>query len=158
MINVHPEALTRHYGVHGPAIRRTFGQTGAGHPFDEDTDSDDESIGSEEAHGERDHALRSHLGDEAVDVPPSLNPFDSDADKTTFKVALDIVHNNRITPDGYGVLPHKWEDDGYPTLEVLQTGRRGTQELVVALPDDIWHPRAELWARGLDVMYRILNS
>ena len=90
-------------------------------------------------------------------TPRHENPFDSDADMETFNRALQSVQSEGIVPDGYGILPEEWEEDGYPTYEILKVGRRGKKELRVALPHEVWRPRAELWIQALVVMTGILE-
>ncbi|KAK6981346.1 hypothetical protein R3P38DRAFT_2396312, partial [Favolaschia claudopus] len=43
----------------------------------------------------------------------------------------------------------EWEGEMYPAFEIIKSGRKGSKELRVALPDSIWRPRAELWGRAL---------
>ena len=100
-------------------------------------------------------ACRVH-GKEIV-TPRNENPFESDADIETFNEALQSVQSEGIVPDGYGILPEEWDDDGYPTYEILKVGRRGTKQLRIALPHEIWKSRAELWTQALVVMTGLLE-
>lgn len=64
MEGVSPEELADYYGVHGPTQGRRRGQTGAGHPQDENdsSDSSDDEPNEEE--------------EESVEVDESHSPFD----------------------------------------------------------------------------------
>jgi hypothetical protein len=53
------------------------------------------------------------------------------------------------------LIPDEWEDNEYPSVEIIRSGRRGGKELRVALPDFVWRPRAELWGQALDILSRI---
>ncbi|KAK7029110.1 hypothetical protein R3P38DRAFT_2368283, partial [Favolaschia claudopus] len=53
---------------------------------------------------------------------------------------------------GYGLLREEWEGEIYPAFEIIKSGRKGSKELRVALPDSIWRPRAELLGRALAFM------
>lgn len=92
---------------------------------------------------------------DAVEVPGTENPFASDADEQVFHAALEILHAEQTVPHGYYLLEDEWEGGSYPTLEILQSGRRGRREITISLPDSIWRPRAEMWARAVDLLVRL---
>jgi hypothetical protein len=50
------------------------------------------------------------------------------------------------------MLPEEWDESGYPVFETVKLGRRGGKELHIALPDEIWRPRAVVWCQALEVM------
>ena len=52
-------------------------------------------------------------------------------------------------------LTGEWEEDLYPSFEILRSGRRGGKELHIAMPDFIWRPREELWGQALDILNRL---
>lgn len=99
---------------------------------------------------------QANIQHEAVDVPAHEPPFRQADVLAAFCTALDTVHENGILPIGFGIRVEEW-DDGYPTSEVIQFGRRGTREKVISLPPEIWRPRAERWCQGLSVMLCILD-
>ncbi|KAF8209154.1 hypothetical protein K438DRAFT_1572843, partial [Mycena galopus ATCC 62051] len=160
--NVHPSILQRYYGVHGPVARRAPGETGAGQLDDEDvpipsvadeeeeSDSDDDEKDDLQRRVEQAHAANFHH--EPVSVPKHANPFPDAETMQIFHAALSAADENGLVPPGYGLLPEEWEEDVYPSFEILKSGRRGGKELRVALPDSIWRPRAEMWGRGLAIL------
>ncbi|KAJ7137897.1 hypothetical protein C8R44DRAFT_606958, partial [Mycena epipterygia] len=162
--NVHPSILAQHHGVHGRETRRLPGQTGAGQLEDEDVplpsvhnadDSDEDSDSDDdlEARIEAAHALDFHH--EPVPVPKYAEPFQDDAMMQLFHNTLSAANEDGIVPEGYGLLPQEWENGVYPSFEILKSGRRGSKQLRVALPDSIWRPRAEMWGRGLAILDQI---
>jgi hypothetical protein len=156
---VHPDVIDRYYGVHGPGTRRAPGQTGAGQLDDEDIpipQSDSEG-GESDSHLEEqiEDAQAHNFHHEAVPVPKHAPPFDDDETMQLFYDTLLAAHDHGIIPPGYGLRPEEWDEGGYPTFEILKSGRRGGRELRVALPDSIWRPRAELWGRALAILNEI---
>ncbi|KAJ7720708.1 hypothetical protein B0H16DRAFT_1666429 [Mycena metata] len=162
--DVHPTILERYYGVHGRTASRASGQTGAGQLDDEDVplpppahgDDDDSEDSQIENNGhlaqqiEDAHANNFHH--DPVPVPKHANPFPDDTTMQIFHEALSAANDVDLVPEGYGLLPDEWVDGVYPTFEILKSGRRGTKQLRVALPDSIWRPRAEMWGRGLAIL------
>jgi hypothetical protein len=157
---VHPSVIQRYYGTHGPERRRLPGQTGAGQlddeeislppdgPSDDSEEEDDLEEQIEEAHAENFHH-------EAVSVPKHSNPFDDDQSMQLFYDSLEAAIHAQIIPPGYGLLPEEWDNGGYPSFEILKSGRRGGRQLRVALPDAVWRPRAEMWGRALAILEQI---
>lgn len=92
----------------------------------------------EEAHAENFHH-------EAVAAPKHANPFPDDESITLFYNALEAAIHQGIVPSGYGLRPEEWGEEGYPSVEILKSGRRGGRQLRIPLPDGIWQPRAEQW-------------
>ena len=70
----------------------------------------------------------------------------------TFDTTLEALCAHNGLPVGFGVTDEELGNDGYETQEVLRTGKRGLKELTVALPDHIWRPRTEKWAKALHLM------
>jgi hypothetical protein len=93
---------------------------------------------------------------DGVDVPVHEHPFPRADIHAVFLTALEQVQESQILPSGLGIRVEEWED-GYPTSEVIQKGRRGTREYVIPLPIDIWLPHAERWCQGLSVMLAVLH-
>ncbi|KAF8147914.1 hypothetical protein K438DRAFT_1625828 [Mycena galopus ATCC 62051] len=157
---VHPNVIERYYGTHGPERRRASGETGAGQLNDEEipappstSDSDSEDADSLEEQIEEAHAENFHH--EAVAVPKHANPFDNNESMQLFYDSLEVAIQQEIVPSGYGLLEDEWDEDGYPSFEILKSGRRGGKQLRIALPDGIWRPRAEMWGRALAILDQI---
>jgi hypothetical protein len=170
MANIHPDTINRYYGVDSIEQTRSDGQTGAGHPDDEDIDSEtgdtDVEDGSEGDESDGDHqwtALQCQIAsDQAhnirhkpVKVARHHNPFATPEAETEFRDILALVVESRTIPGGYGVLVDEWED-GYPEREIIKTGLRG-KGLEVVLPEEVWFPRAVLWTQALDVMTQLVE-
>lgn len=91
---------------------------------------------------------------EPVEVPDHRNPFGEQPRlEDFFFQALNQVRQRGIIPPGYEILPQEWDEEGYPPIEVLKLGRR--KVLKVALSDEQWRPRAELWVQGLDILTKL---
>ncbi|KAJ7023809.1 hypothetical protein C8F04DRAFT_969811, partial [Mycena alexandri] len=153
--------IEHHYGTFGPPLQREPGQTGAGQLEDEDiplppNDFDDEEDEEEDdLAAQIEEAQTGHFHHEPVPVPKHANPFDDDESTGLFYDALEEAINRELIPPGYGLLPEEWGEEGYPTFEILKSGRRGGRQLRVALPDAIWRPRAEMWGRALAILNQI---
>lgn len=153
---VSPDVLERYYGTTGHNPRRRADQTGAGHPPDEEDDDDEgDEEGSLPQRIAADH--EQNFLDTAVKAPRHSNPFRDETVMAAFTTALAQVQNLGHIPRGFGMLPDEWENEEYPTFEVLRSGRRGTKELRIALPDRIWRPRAVRWVQALDVMSQLIE-
>jgi hypothetical protein len=160
---IHPDVIDQYYGVHGTATERAPGETGAGHLPDEDVPTVEHGTMEMDEDDWQDledgitAAQASNFHHEPVAVPKHANPFADEHDMQLFQSALVKAHELNVVPSGYGLLPIEWDDDSYPTYEIIRTGRRGVKELRVALPDFIWRPRAESWGRALDILYHIIH-
>ncbi|KAG1827436.1 uncharacterized protein BJ212DRAFT_1474588 [Suillus subaureus] len=143
---VHPDIIRQYYGTAGRPIHCAPHQTGAGHPSDEvysasrstDGESDNEEseeewedindaedIGTEDLQElpqliAADH--NAHFYHKPVCVPKHASPFRSATLYNTFCQALDQVQEAEHIPDGFGILPHEWDDDEYPLHEIIQSG------------------------------------
>jgi hypothetical protein len=71
-----------------------------------------------------------------------------------FFAGLDEVEAEGALPAGFGVRPEEWEDGCYLSLETLKTGKKRKE--LVSLPDHVWRPRAEKWARAFHCMRRMM--
>ncbi|KAJ3887249.1 hypothetical protein GG344DRAFT_56024 [Lentinula edodes] len=101
--------------------------------------------------------IRSQFHHAPVRVPKHENPFASEIQLNTFNECLVSCLEENIIPSGFGVLGEEWGDEGYPSFEILKSGRRGTRELRIPLPVDEWLPRAELWVQALVLMDSLLE-
>ncbi|KAJ7701590.1 hypothetical protein B0H17DRAFT_901081, partial [Mycena rosella] len=154
---IHPDVIKELYGVHGAVVQRAPGETGAGQLDDEEVPSLAEDgldlvvedwedmidkIGATNEH---------HFHHEPVPVPKHDNPF-SDETLQLFDAALAEANHLRVIPPGYGLRQDEWENGTYPAFEIIKSGRKGSKELRVALPDFVWRPLAQMWGRALAVL------
>ena len=102
------------------------------------------------------HELSCNVKHKAIPAACHQDPFT----EPQFHILLDQAFNKLVElndiPVGYGVQRNEWEDDEYPLFEVIKLGRK-QQETQVALPEDIWYPRAIKWVRGLHGLNKMLN-
>ncbi len=161
--NVSSAELEQHYSVHGNPVHRLPGQTGAGHPADENdfsdvaeasVEHDGDWLDMDEAEAAVDEANRNTYT-EPIPVPEHNSPFVSDAEMQAFAIMLSQYEDSGFIPAGYGMSRREWENGTYPTIQVIPVGRRGSRQLEIGLPESIWQPRSELWVRGLDIMNKI---
>lgn len=154
--------LQEHYGTEGRIKKRYLGQSGAGHPPDEDDtfnipleqDNGSEWV-DEDNHNNGEEALEEEL--DSAPVPPHSNPFSTE-DYQTFRGVLQSLNETGYLPEGYGICRDEWDNGRYPTLEVITTGRRGARQLEIGLVDHIWRPRAENWVRALYVFNLVVHD
>ncbi|KAF9033010.1 hypothetical protein BDP27DRAFT_1245711 [Rhodocollybia butyracea] len=163
---VDPNLLRRFYGVHGKPVQRQAHQTGAGHPPDEeqsDTDSKGTDDGSEwmgighSGENELEGEDKNEFNAEAVEAPVHTNPFQNDETYRVFEAALDRLDETGQIPLGYSIHPSEWEEDGYPALGSIRSGRKGSKRLEIALPDSVWRPRSVRWVQGLYLMDQLMD-
>jgi hypothetical protein len=143
---VHPDVIQQYYGIRGHEYQCAPGQTGAGHPPDEDWMDLGEQVAADQS---------TNVHHEAVEVPGNEDPFSSDQQRDAFRTALAAVQEQALLPHGYGLHQDEWETESYPAYEIMKSGWRGTKELRVALPNFQWQPRAELWGQALDILNHI---
>ena len=103
------------------------------------------------------HGIQSQFHHAPVDVPKHTNPFPENENSTRFNKLLLVCIEQNIQPIGDNIREDEWNDEGYPTIEVLQSGRHGIKEQRIALPIEHWLPRAQLWVQALVVMKEMLN-
>ncbi|KAJ7599816.1 hypothetical protein C8J56DRAFT_879593 [Mycena floridula] len=162
-----PSVLEHYYGTTRGSVRRRPHQTGAGHPADEE--SSDEEITGDSSDSDSSASRSADLADQiaedhdsnflhdAVDTPRRVNPFPEPTVRRIFEDALATITGAGHVPAGFGILPDEWEDGEYPSFEILRSGRRGTKELRISLPDTIWRPRAVQWVQALDIMTQLIE-
>jgi hypothetical protein len=157
---VHPDVINQYYGVHRRRSRGNAGgsQTPEGY---EDVSADQDAMDEGDWLDLEDRVAadqESNFHHEAVEAPKHANPFPNELYQETFEEALTLILDQgeeSEIPSGYGLLPEEWEDEEYPSVEIIKTGRRGGKELRIALPDFQWRPRAVLWGQTLDIMNRL---
>jgi len=162
--NVPAAELEQNYGIHGRPIHRLPGQTGAGHPADEDdvwdhiakisVERNDDWVDMDEA---ATNEVNQNTYNEPIPVPAHNIPFVSDAELEAFRIRLSQYEDSKFIPAGYGMLSDEWENGVYPTIQVIPVGHRGSRQLDIGLPDIIWRPRSQVWVRALDIMNQIQN-
>jgi hypothetical protein len=143
---LHPDIINEYYGTTSARIHRQRGQTGAGHPPEEQVNDIAEQI-AEDQDGNVRH--------DAIPVPRHESPFDSDQTEAVFFDMLNRAHTEGLVPIGYGVTANEMEG-GWEQFEMIQTGRRRRNGFSVDIPEDLWLPRARLWVQGLHLMNQIL--
>jgi hypothetical protein len=156
------EQLNRHYGIYGNEIQRLPGQTGAGHPADEDHDDVDLDAGPDDNDwidiNDANNAIaeaENNVYTEPVSVPGNNNPFASENEMHLFARTLHQHQVQGYIPAGYGMLWDEWEGGVYPTIQMIPSGQRGSKQLRIGLPDNRWRSRSELWVQALDIMIRL---
>ena len=117
---VHPDVIQQYYGVHGRKHQRAPGQTGAGHPPDEDWMDLGERVAADQS---------ANIHHEAVDVPDHEDPFLSNQQRDAFCTALAAVQEQVLLPRGYGLHQDEWETESYPAYNIIKSGRQGTKDL-----------------------------
>ncbi|KAJ7649692.1 hypothetical protein FB45DRAFT_961 [Roridomyces roridus] len=158
---IHPDAINRYYGVHGPRLRRPRNQTGAGNDPEE---VEEEDVGAvdvsdeEELENQIGADLQKNIRHEPVKVPRHRSPFKDAELQDLFVQQLEALQlQPDVLPEDYGILEEEWEEEDYPEIEVFRPGTQG-KELSIILPRQIWYPRAARWAQALDFMSRILHE
>ncbi|KAJ7485618.1 hypothetical protein FB451DRAFT_1023495 [Mycena latifolia] len=159
---IHPDAISRYYGVEGPQ-RRPRGATGAGHASDDEGDpeeSDDESEldPEEELENQIQADQAENIRHAPVKVARHKSPFEELEHEEAFLELLEVVLSQpEVLPEDYGVVEEEWDEENYPETETIRTGTNG-KELVVVLPRDDWFPRAVQWAQALDLLTRVMHD
>lgn len=131
------------YGTAGPVVVHPPGHTGAGHLNDEDNgttsvdSSDSESDGSDDDLDLEGFDTDRQFLPKPVKTPRHICPFTNE-EMAIFDETLQLAVEAEILPIGYGICPEEWEDNHYPSVEIIQTGRKGAKELSVQLPDFVW--------------------
>lgn len=134
---VHPTVLDQYYGVEVLPRHHHPGQTGAGHP---DEDDDAVTIDNEELEY-TEHLIGDDLEEsirhDTIPVPPKTCPF-SPTSLDVFLATLSEVQEQGIVPDGYGLKTEEWEETFYPLSETIMFGVGGKKKLNVILSVDLW--------------------
>ena len=91
-------------------------------------------------------------------VPDTTGLFDNGDTVQLFSAALTEYMAEADLPAGYGIREDELGVEGYETYEVLQIGKRGRKEMTISLPEQVWRPQTELWAKALHVMSYLIYS
>lgn len=149
------EEIQENYGVYGTPINRLPGQTGAGHPSDEEDVLIPADVSQDNDWEDAEDETTPNIRHPPVPVPDQANPF-SEEEMIAFSTSLQDYETRGFNPPGYGLLDDEWDGVPYPAVEVLPTPRHGSKGLRIGLPSHIWRPRAERWGRALFIMNFIL--
>ncbi|KAJ7497850.1 hypothetical protein B0H11DRAFT_1715680 [Mycena galericulata] len=160
---IHPDSINRYLGVLGRKQHRGPNQTGAGHPMDDDNDSDEEDP---EIHNDVEAGIENRVSrDQAhnirhapIKVARHQSPFENADQEAMFSDLLQVILDAEgDLPEDYGVREEEWDGEDYPETEVIRPGTRG-KEIVVVLRREEWFPRAIQWVQALDIMTRVLSQ
>ncbi len=146
------DLIQQFYGTSGTPIMRRRGQTGAGHPSDEDGDQDS---ASRHENSTIEHEALPNMHAHPVAVPRHDCPFTSE-ERVLFASGLEKLHLENRIPLNYGAHPSEWTSP-YVPYEDIPVGR-SRNTIRVSLPDAIWLKRSQLWVQALYVQTYILES
>lgn len=156
---IHPDIIRQYYGTAGKPMHCAPHQTGAGHPSDEvysasgstngESEEEWKDIDDFEGSGVKIEDLQelsqliaaghdAHFHHKPVHIPKHASPFNSATLYNTFHQVFTQIQEAGLIPEGFGVPPHKWNNDEYSSHEIIQSGQQGTKELQIPLPDFIW--------------------
>ncbi|KAK6983886.1 Integrase catalytic domain-containing protein [Favolaschia claudopus] len=96
-----------------------------------------------------------HIRHDAIEVADNQSPFESSEALGIFSDILKDVSLQGIIPTNFGVAQSEWEGNSYGETEFVKVGRKDVE---IALPFDIWWPRAVLWAQGMEIMIRMQEA
>ncbi|KIK52362.1 hypothetical protein GYMLUDRAFT_251303 [Collybiopsis luxurians FD-317 M1] len=160
------ELIKDFYGTTDCLPPRPPGHTGAGYLGDDEPDSDRNSSdeGDESDLDDLSQQIEyiasvghSEFLPKPVKAPRASCPFTGD-ELHLYEAGLSSAARQKILPPGYGICADEWEDDHYPAVEIIRSGRKGGKEISVQLPTFIWYPRGHLWVLALSIMERILED
>lgn len=100
------------------------------------------------------HDQAGNVHSEPVTVPDADSPFATANDETAFRQSVQELQEADYIPPLFA----ESIADGYPPYKYIRYGRRGKKELRVALPHELWYPRALLWAQALHVLSRVIDD
>ncbi|KAG8704993.1 hypothetical protein FRC09_003212 [Ceratobasidium sp. 395] len=96
----------------------------------------------------------------AVKAPRAVNPFQDPNTEAQFHTELARCLEECRIPEGYGVLKAEWRNlkgKAYPGTGSIVVGAR-KQKYELRMPVEVWLPRAQKWAIGLDLLERFLHA
>jgi hypothetical protein len=97
-----------------------------------------------------------NVGHDAVAVPHSRNPFQSEEQLQIFFNAFQEVQEQGLIPPNLGVSAEELHDFPYPDSHTLFIGKKKRNSNKISLPIEIWFPRAVRWAQGLYTMTALI--
>ncbi|KAK7471321.1 hypothetical protein VKT23_002730 [Stygiomarasmius scandens] len=87
-----------------------------------------------------------------VAIPKHSEPFSTTQHRQNFQKVFENIVDDDFLPAGFGILEDEWENEEYPSSEILKSGRRGGKEIHIPLPVEEWLPLARLWVQALVAM------
>jgi hypothetical protein len=185
--DVDPELLVHSYGVdarpgplnHHVGDYSSEDEDGGEHADDDEEDSSDLEF-DDQCHGNGDvpnpesnpfqaagisqfppaivDETRTHIKHPPVKVPRHSNPFVGrpEQEQAFLSMLNDPNRQNEHIPIGFNVHRHEWDNGQYPTHQGLKIGARRRVQLV-ELPAELWLPRAQRWARGVNILYSFFD-
>ncbi|KZV99133.1 hypothetical protein EXIGLDRAFT_804699 [Exidia glandulosa HHB12029] len=142
---VHPDAIQEYYGADEDEAEREAA--------DDNVEHADIAFGVVAGRVRKAQAGNVHNSDSAK-VPATASPIENDTELAEFMRCFQEVRDTAFIPHGFGL--HEDEFDGdYPAQESIPYGKRGTRELMVDLPQEVWYPRAVLWAQAVYTLARL---
>ncbi|KAF8063978.1 hypothetical protein FPV67DRAFT_1419869, partial [Lyophyllum atratum] len=148
---IHPDIIKTFYSQRENPSSHGDGNSANEHPDRELAEEDWQDMENAVA-----VAHEKNFNHEPVNVPKHADPFPDEGVRRAFTLALADVQSNGLVPTGLGLLPEEWDDDTYPSFEMIKSGQNRTKDIRVALPDLVWRPRAILWGQALDILNRIM--
>jgi hypothetical protein len=176
--NIAPEVLQNSLGIDEEQVSHVAGTTGAGASIEDaylnasttgiPGDADDlaeSGLSTEELDALElvRHQLSSeesrHVRHPPVKVPTKCPPFQDVETEDLFWEAVSLAMTDEQSfPVGYGVLPDEWEQDTYPEFHYIGTTRKQSDVFNIALPSQLWYPRAVEWVTALHIMESFLTT
>ncbi|KAG8770773.1 hypothetical protein FRC12_004067 [Ceratobasidium sp. 428] len=95
----------------------------------------------------------------AIRTPRAASPFHNKDLEAEFLASLTRSLEECEIPEGYGVLKAEWrrlKGKAYPSTGSIIVGAR-KQKYDLRMPVEVWLPRAQKWAIGLDLLERFLH-
>lgn len=93
----------------------------------------------------------------AVKGPKQINPFEGNPEQEAiFWETVSTKQENRVIPEGYGLIPGEHNYENYDSVEMLPVGGKGSGKAIqIILPKAKWLPRIVLWLQALETMYEM---
>lgn len=140
--NVPLDILERYLGVYGDQTRQHTGQTGTSTSVDEWNTMVTQISADQQG----------NIRHDGITPPPTNHPFPNPTIEEIFRKALQNVESEGLLPNNYRIRDDEWNNEEYPSKEVIQFGRGSRKCLKVKLPVNIWKPRAERWCQAHSIM------
>lgn len=157
------DLIEQFYGVTADLPQRHAGQSGAGHPPEENSDVADEE--NEPAGSVEDNSCMDELAQtqdenvrhDAIPVAEHRSPFDL-TQEAFFDALLDAAFSGHVIPDGYGLSDGELASEPWNQFQDIGVGRKRASHLCVELPVAVWLPRARQWVQALEIMNHLVFS
>ncbi|KAF8596952.1 hypothetical protein BDV93DRAFT_562817 [Ceratobasidium sp. AG-I] len=106
------------------------------------------------------HEAMAHTNHKAIKPARSASPFQDAEIEDKFSEVLASAMDLCEIPVGYGVLPTEWdqhEHHSYPSSGTITVGTH-KQSHAMCMPVEVWLPRAQKWAIGLDELEHFCHN